>query len=149
MSIEWWHWMTSGVLLVLLELAIPAFFVIWFGLGALIVGLVLLAAPGLPIAGQISILIAASVAYIVLWVKIFRVHVHRTRIGLSTGQFAGELGLVTREIRPFQKGRIRFQKPILGSEAWDAIADEDIPAGERVHVLDVEGQILRVAKAHR
>jgi membrane protein implicated in regulation of membrane protease activity len=149
MSLEWWHWMVGGVLLVLLELAIPAFFVIWFGLGALVVGLVLLVAPGLPIGGQVSIWIAASIAFIVLWVKIFRAHVHRTRVGLSTGQFTGELGLVTREIKPFQKGQIRFQKPILGAEAWEAIADEDIPAGERVQVLDVQGQILRVAKARR
>ena len=141
--------MVSGVLLVLLELAIPAFFVIWFGLGALVVGLALLGFPALPIGGQVLIWIAASIAFIVLWVRIFRAHVHRTRIGLSTGQFTGELGLVTREIKPYQKGQIRFQKPILGSEAWEAIADEDIPAGARVQVLDVEGQILRVAKAQK
>ena len=147
MSIEWWHWMVVGVVLVLMELAIPAFFVIWFGLGALVVGLIMIIAPSIPLGGQISIWIAASIAFIALWVKVFRAHVHRTRVGLSTGQFAGEVGLVTREIRPFQKGQIRFQKPILGAEAWDAIADEEISPGERVHVLDVEGQILRVVKA--
>ena len=149
MSVEWWHWIIGGVLLVLLELAIPAFFVIWFGLGALVVGLSLLAAPTIPIAAQITLWIAASIAFIVAWVKIFRAHVHRTRVGLSTGQFVGELGLVTREIKPFQKGQIRFQKPILGAEAWDAIADEVIAPGERVQVLGVEGQILRVAKARQ
>ena len=149
MVIEWWHWMVVGVGLVLLELAIPAFFVIWFGLGAIIVGLVLIVAASLPIGGQISIWIGASIAFIVLWVKVFRAHVHRTRVGLSTGQFSGETGLVTREIRPFQKGQIRFQKPILGAESWEAIADEEIAAGERVQVLDVEGQILKVAKAQR
>ena len=149
MQVEWWHWMVTGVVLVLLELAIPAFFVIWFGLGALIVGLVVLALPSLSLAAQGSIWIAASIAFIALWVKVFRAHVHRTRVGQSTGHFTGETGLVTREIRPFQRGRIRFQKPILGAESWDAISDEDIATGERVHVLDVEGQILRVAKAHK
>ena len=141
--------MVLGVALVLLELAIPAFFVIWFGLGALIVGLAVLALAALGIAAQVSIWIVASVGFVVLWVKVFKAHVHRTRIGLSEGQFAGEIGLVTREIRPFQKGQIRFQKPILGAEAWEAIADEDIAIGERVQVLEVEGNILRVARAHK
>ena len=148
MSVEWWHWMIVGIALVLFELAVPAFFLIWFGLGALVVGLIALITP-IPLGGQIAIWIAASITFIALWVKIFRAHVHRTRIGLSTGQFAGELGLVTRDIKPFQRGQIRFQKPILGSEAWEAIANEEIAAGERVRVLDVEGQILRVAKVQK
>jgi membrane protein implicated in regulation of membrane protease activity len=149
MTIEWWHWMVLGVGLVLLELAIPAFFVIWFGLGALIVGLTLVAAPAAPLPVQIVIWIAASLAFVFLWFKVFKVHVHRTRVGLSKGQFAGEVGLVTRAIKPFQKGQIRFQKPILGAEAWDAIADEDISPGERVQVLAVEGSILRVQRAQK
>ena len=44
MSFEWWHWIVLGIGLVIAELAVPAFFVIWFGLGALLVGLALLAA---------------------------------------------------------------------------------------------------------
>jgi membrane protein implicated in regulation of membrane protease activity len=145
-ALEWWHWMIAGVALMLLELAIPAFFVVWFGLGALIVGLLLLVAPSLSFAGQLITWIAASIAFVILWVKVFKAGVHRTTVGLSKGQFAGEYGLVTRDIQPFQKGQIRFQKPILGSETWEAIADEKIIVGERIEVLDVEGQILRVAK---
>lgn len=47
MTLEWWHWEIAGLALVLLELAVPAFFVIWFGFGAMLVGLALLVAPGL------------------------------------------------------------------------------------------------------
>jgi membrane protein implicated in regulation of membrane protease activity len=146
-ELAWWHWMVLGVALILLELAIPAFFVIWFGLGAMIVGLLLLAAPAMNLAAQIGLWILASVAFVLLWLKVFKAQVHRTRVGLSKGQFAGEIGLVTRPIEPYQKGQIRFQKPILGSDVWEAMADENIAAGERVHVLQVEGNILRVAKS--
>jgi len=145
-NIEWWHWMVLGVVLVLLELAIPAFFIIWFGLGAVIVGLAMLALPAMNLAAQIGLWIVASVAFVVLWMRVFKAQVHRTRVGMSRGQFAGEVGLVTRGIQPYQKGQIRFQKPILGAESWEAIADEDIAPGERVRVLEVEGNILRVAK---
>jgi membrane protein implicated in regulation of membrane protease activity len=141
--------MVLGVALVLLELAIPAFFVVWFGLGALIVGVTLVLAPATSLPSQIVIWILASLAFVFLWFKVFKTQVHRTRVGLSKGQFAGEVGLATREIKPFQKGQIRFQKPILGSEIWDAIADEDIEPGERVQVLTVEGNILRVRRAQK
>ncbi|MCC6531381.1 MAG: NfeD family protein [Burkholderiales bacterium] len=149
MDPDWWHWMVLGVLLVLLELAIPAFFVIWFGLGAMVVGLVLAAMPGLSLAAQVILWIVASVVFVIAWMKVFKASVHRTRVGLSKGQFAGEVGMVTRDIAPFQKGQIRFQKPILGADTWEAIADESIAPGERVHVLEVEGNILRVRRAHK
>ncbi len=42
---ECWHWMVLGRLLMRAEMAIPAFFVIWFGIAAAGVGLILLAAP--------------------------------------------------------------------------------------------------------
>jgi len=145
-NIEWWQWMVLGVGLMLCELAVPAFFLIWFGLGAIVVGVILALIPGLSLAVQVIVWIVASIGFVVLWIKVFKVQVHRTRIGLSEGQFAGEIGLVTREIKPFQKGQIRFQKPILGSDVWEAIANEDIAAGDRVEVLDVEGNILRVAR---
>lgn len=149
MTVEWWHWMVLGIVLMLLELAVPAFFLVWFGLGALIVGLLLATAPALAFPVQILVWIGASLAFVFLWFKVFKANVHKTRAGLSKGQFAGEIGIVTQAIRPYEKGRIRFQKPILGAEAWEAIADEEIAPGDRVHVLEVEGNILRVARAHK
>lgn len=146
MLIEWWHWMVAGVVLVLLELAIPAFFVIWFGLGALIVGLSLSIFPAIPLPGQIALWIVASIAFVLLWFKVFKAQVHRTRVGLSEGQFIGEIGLATHPIMPFQRGKVRFQKPILGSDVWEAIANEDIAVGERIKVIEVEGSLLKVAK---
>jgi membrane protein implicated in regulation of membrane protease activity len=146
MHFEWWHWMVLGVVLVLLELAIPAFFVVWFGLGALVVGLALAVAPGIPLPGQIALWILASIAFVLLWFKVFKSQVHRTRVGLSEGQFIGEIGLATQPIMPYQRGKVRFQKPILGSDVWEAIANEDIAVGERIKVIEVEGSLLKVAK---
>ncbi|MDP3031641.1 MAG: hypothetical protein Q8N33_06155 [Rhodocyclaceae bacterium] len=42
---------------------------------------------------------------------------------------------------------MRFQKPILGTDVWECIADEAIKSGERVRVLDVEGSFLKVGRA--
>ena len=145
-NLLWWHWMVLGIVLVLLELAVPAFFLVWFGVGALVVGFAVLAAPGLSFAWQVLVWIACSVLFIWLWFKVFRPGFHKTRAGMSKGALIGEVGLVIRDIRPFEKGQVRFQKPVLGDEVWDSLADDEIKAGERVKVLDVEGNILKVGR---
>lgn len=146
MELLWWHWVVLGVVLTLLELAVPAFFLVWFGVGAIIVGIAVLAFPQLSFAWQVLVWIACSVAFIWLWFKVFKPGFYKTRAGMSKGAVIGEVGLVIRDIRPFEKGQIRFQKPVLGDEVWESIADEEIKAGERVKVLDVEGNILKVGK---
>ena len=146
MQFLWWHWIVLGIVIVLLELAVPAFFLVWFGLGALIVGIVLLAAPGLSFAWQVLIWIVCSLVFIWLWFKVFKPGLYKTRAGMSAGAVIGEIGLVIRDIRPFEKGQIRFQKPMLGDEVWESISDEEIKAGERVKVLAVEGNTLKVGR---
>lgn len=146
MQFLWWHWVVLGIVLLLLELAVPAFFLVWFGLGALVVGVALLAVPALSFAWQILVWIVCSLAFIWLWFKVFKPGFYKTRAGMSKGAVVGEIGLVIRDIRPFEKGQIRFQKPVLGDEVWESIADEEIKTGERVKVLDVEGNILKVRR---
>ena len=146
MQFLWWHWMVLGIALTLLELAVPAFFLVWFGLGALIVGFALLMFPDLSLAWQVLTWIVCSLAFIWLWFKVFKPGLYKTRAGMAKGAVIGEVGLVIRDIRPFEKGQIRFQKPVLGDEVWESIADEEIRTGERVKVLDVEGNILKVGR---
>jgi membrane protein implicated in regulation of membrane protease activity len=142
----WWHWVVLGVVLTLLELAVPAFFLVWFGVGAIIVGLVTLGLPQVSFVWQVAIWIVASVAFILLWFRVFKSDVHKTRAGMSKGQLIGEIGIVTRDIRPYDRGQIRLQKPVLGEELWESIAEEEIKTGERVRVLEVEGNFLKVGR---
>jgi membrane protein implicated in regulation of membrane protease activity len=147
MNLEWWHWAVFGIALVIAELVVPAFFLVWFGLGALLVALVLFLAPALGMTAQILTWTIASLAMVVLWFKIFKPGMHKTRIGMSDSNIVGEVGLLVRDAEPFGKGQVRFQKPLMGSEVWDCIADEAIGSGERVKVLGVEGSFLKVGRA--
>ena len=145
-EILWWHWIVLGIALMLAELAVPAFFLIWFGAAALAVGVAVVAFPAFPFAWQIIAWTAGSLALIWLWFKVFKAGSHKTRVGMSAGLAIGEVALVIREIRPYDRGQIRFQKPILGADTWESIADEELKVGERVKVLSVEGNILKVGK---
>lgn len=145
MSIEWWHWVVFGLGLVLLELVIPAFFVLWFGLAALLVG-VLLAVLEISLTAQLLTWGLASLGALGLWLKVFRPSRHDMRIGTAAGEVLGETGLLVSAVEPFQRGRVRFQRPILGAEEWHCSADSAIAAGERVKVVAIEGSYLKVAK---
>lgn len=147
MTLEWWHWEIAGLALVLLELAVPAFFVIWFGFGAMLVGLVLLLAPGLALSAQIGVWVLASVAMTVLWFRVFKRSQHKTLVGTAAGEVIGEIGLLVSAVAPFERGKVRFQRPVLGAEEWACVAESAIAAGERVRVVSVEGSNVKVAKA--
>ena len=147
MTIEWWHWTVGGIALVLLELAIPAFFVIWFGFGALLLSVLMLAVPSLPLTAQILLWLVASIAMAILWFRVFKRSAHKTLIGTAAGDVIGEAGLLVSNVAPFQRGKVRFQRPILGAEEWACTAEAEIAAGARVKVVSVEGSFVKVVKA--
>jgi inner membrane protein len=147
MNMEWWQWAVLGIVLVLTELAIPAFFVIWFGLGALLVAGIVFVAPELSLTAQLALWTLASLGMVVAWFKVFKPGYHKTRIGTADGEVIGEIGLLVGAVAPFQRGKVRFQRPVLGAEEWVCLAEEAIAAGQRVKVVAVEGSFLKVARA--
>lgn len=144
MDLAWWHWIAGGILLTLMELAVPAFFLVWFGLGAILVGIIMLLLP-ISLAGQFTLWAVASSAMVLLWFRVVK-NPDRTKAGISKEAFLGETGMITKEVSELSKGEIRFQKPILGSETWPVISDETIKAGERAQIADVIGQTLKVSR---
>ncbi|PKO34012.1 MAG: hypothetical protein CVU34_10250 [Betaproteobacteria bacterium HGW-Betaproteobacteria-7] len=146
MNPEWWYWIVGGIVLILAELIIPSFFIVWFGLGALVVGLLALAFD-LPLAAQLATWTLASLAMVWLWFKVFKQSFQKTRIGTADGEVVGEIGLLVSAVAPFQKGKVRFQRPLLGADEWVCLADTALAAGERVRVITVEGSFLKVGKA--
>jgi hypothetical protein len=147
MTIEWWYWAIGGIVLILLELAIPSFFIIWFGLGALLVAGVMLLAAELSLTTQLLLWIVASLAMVVLWFRVFSPRRHKTLVGTADGEVIGEVGLLLGAVAPYQRGKVRFQRPILGAEEWACMAESEIPAGERVKVVSIEGSYLKVVRA--
>ena len=145
MHLEWWHWVVGGIALILAELALPSFFIVWFGLGALLVGLLALAFD-LSLTAQLATWTLASLAMVVLWFRVFKQSFVKTRAGTAAGEVIGEIGLLVSAVAPFERGKVRFQRPVLGSDEWACLADTAIAAGDRVKVVAVEGSFLKVSK---
>ena len=144
MILSWYHWAILGVALVLSELVVPAFVLVWFGLGALVVAGLVALLPDVDFIVQLLVWIVASVALVFLWFKVFKPHQHKTLDGRSSAQAIGEVGLLVSDIEPFTKAKVRFQTPLIGSDVWECIADEKIKAGSRVKVVSVEGSYLKI-----
>ncbi|WP_028695553.1 NfeD family protein [Pseudomonas cremoricolorata] len=145
MDMQWWTWLVFGVALILLELILPTFFIIWFGIGAVLVALIALVAPSLNLATQVLLWVLFSSVTTLLWFKLFRRKKADTR--WTADSVIGEVGLLTASVSEFQKGRVRFQKPVLGNEEWVCVADTDIAAGERVRLTAIEGNTARITRA--
>ena len=145
MELAWWHWAVGGIALILAELAVPSFVLIWFGLGALVVALAVAIAE-IGLTAQLALWLIISLALVAGWFKVFKPNMHKTRIGMSDANVVGEVGVLVHDVAPFTKGQVRFQKPILGADVWECIADEVIKSGERVKVLDVEGSFLKIGR---
>jgi inner membrane protein len=145
MDLAWWHWAVGGIILIVAELVVPSFVLIWFGLGALVVALaVALAAIGFTL--QLGLWLIVSLVLVAVWFKVFKPGMHKTKIGMADANVIGEVGMLAHDVAPFAKGEVRFQKPILGADVWECISDEIIKSGERVRVVAVEGSFLKVGR---
>lgn len=145
MNMQWWHWIVIGFALCLCELVVPAFVLIWLGLAALLLALLLLILP-LSLTAQLLVWAILSTALVFLWLHVFRSKDKSTRVGTSDAAL-GEVGLLVRDVMPFQPGEILFQRPLMGSDRWTCISDVRLSGGSRARVVGVEGHTLKVESA--
>ena len=140
---QWWHWLVIGFVLCIAELAMPAFVLIWFGVGALLLGGLTWLLP-LSVAVQIAVWAILSAAMLGVYLRYFRDRRQTTRAGASDAAI-GEIGILVRGVQPFgPAGEVLFQRPLLGSDRWPCSADVALPANARVRVVAVEGNVVRV-----
>jgi inner membrane protein len=151
-SILWWHWIVLGIILMLLEIVVPSFTIFWFGLGAVVTGLLLAVFPEISLKWQLLVFSGASIGFAFCWFRFF-VPRKKTRYLLADEQTAiGQTGIAaTSALSPEELGRVAFSVPVLGEESWMYQADEPIETGNRVRVTavlfsDRGERILKVKK---
>jgi len=142
----YWHWLVLGVVLIVGEIFIPSFTILWFGLGAILVGLVLLVVE-LDFSFQILLWTVSSVVFTVLWFRVFKPRAaDRNNTELARQSSVGEAGLVIKLPTQTTNGKLRFSTPILGQEEWEFTCDSTVELGDRLHIEEISGNYLVVAK---
>ncbi|MDG1311266.1 MAG: NfeD family protein [Porticoccaceae bacterium] len=142
----YWHWLVLGVLLIVAEIFVPSFTILWFGLGALVVGLVALLV-AIPFSMQVLLWTVFSIVFTILWFKLVKPKmVDRSNSGLARESAIGESGQVIKLPAGETNGKLRFSTPILGEDEWEFSCDSEVALGDRLHIKEISGNILVVAK---
>ena len=146
---EPWHWFVLGILLILSELVIPAFAALWFGLAAMMVGVLLWMFPMMGFITQIVTWIILSVLCTLRWFKFIKpLSIDKTKAGLSREATIGQVGMVIQIHMEHDLITVRFPMPVLGSDEWNCRSLEPVRVGDRVRVVDILGNELVVKPHH-
>jgi len=143
MTIAWWMWFIVGVLLLLAEFATPgAFYLFFFGLGAIAVGL--LGGLGIqpPLAVQLLLFLVFSIGLLVLLRKRLRLRFDSKLADREVDNVVGEIAVTLEEIPVDAVGKAE-----LRGSVWNArnVGDVPLARNQRCAVLRVEGLTLWIA----
>ncbi len=133
-------WFIIGLALLLLEFALPGLIIMFFGIGAWIVGLTLLFAD-VSLNTQLVIFMASSTVSVLLlrnWLK-KRLMGAKKSNEVVDDDFIGKTAKATTPIMPGQNGKVFFK-----GSAWSAKSDDVIEQGENVLITGNESIILIV-----
>lgn len=143
-SIEFWHWLSLGIVLLIAEVAVGgASFLIWVGFAALFTGLVTLLLPALmPWQMQLLVFSIASVASVLVW------HRYVKDVPVEGGVMLNKRGmehigrvLALEEAIVGGSGRVRIDDTL-----WNVLG-ADAPAGSAVRIVAMDGNAFRVEPA--
>jgi membrane protein implicated in regulation of membrane protease activity len=138
-----WNWLVFGIILMALELVAPGVFLFWFGLAALLVGLLSFA---IHPSWQTQILMFAvfSAAAVPLWRRVARSGNAVSKSNPFLNKRADALvGRVFTLEKPIVDG---FGTVRIDDTIW-RVAGPDTPAGSRVKIVQADGASLTVAAA--
>ncbi len=144
-ELTFWHWWILALVLLVLEVFAPGAFFLWMGVGAGIVGAILLVAPDMGWEYQLMIFSIFSIVAIALW-KIY-IRKHPTETDRPTLNRRGEqyVGRVFTLDNPIVNGSGKIR---VDDSTWK-IRGEDCEAGTRIEVVSVEGTVLKIRHAEQ
>ena len=142
-TLLFWHWWLLGLVLVVVEMVAPGFFLLWIGLAAGVTGLVLFIVPGLSWQVQFlifGVLAVASVVAAKYYLRRNPIETEDATLNRRGSQYIGHVFNLDEAIVN-GVGKVRV------GDGWWRAEGPDLPAGERVKVVGVDGNMLKVEKA--
>lgn len=147
MELSWITWLAIGLLLMALEIVVPALVLFWFGVGAVLAALFVLIGVLSSAEAQWIFFFLSSLAFLAFWHFYLKKHFRKDREDdYLDPTLTNLLGTVTREIRPGIPGEVELHHNFHGLKKWTAESGENIGAGEEVVVLEAKGIKLVVKR---
>ncbi len=140
-QIEYWQWLSLGLLLLILEMFVPGAIFLWCGTSALIVGLLHLFIPDMMWQWQWVIFSVLSVVSFFVWRHYFR-GTHPEENNQLNQRSKALIGRRATLVEAIENGFGRIQ---LDDTFW-RVEGEDLPLGAAIEIVDVDGATLKVKK---
>jgi len=134
--------------LLAIEMATGTFYILWFGVAALIIALMMAAFPATPVALQFFLFAVISIASLTVWKLNYKKTSTDSRVGQSQGDEIGRVGTITKKVSARHTGLIEFAQGVMGSRTWPVVSDEEIEPGAEAMITAIEGNSLRVKRAN-
>jgi len=143
-NVVYWHWIVIGLIMSVVEVFVPSFFMIWLGASAVVIGILSWI---FPLSFTIELLLWAvlSLGCLILWFKFISPRMKDvTKSGMAREALIGQIGTVLDYNPSSTRGMLRFPAPLLGEDEWRFISEEKLSSGDKVVVTDTSGNDLIV-----
>ncbi|MDT8318827.1 MAG: NfeD family protein [bacterium] len=136
-------WFGIGLILLLMEIALPGLVIFFFGIGAWVVSIVCFVTD-VSLNAQLIIFLISSIFLLL----VLRHRLKSLFYGFSSSkddmsedmqEYVGQAAIVVEEIKGKIKGRVEFH-----GTNWDAIADDVIPDGVDVEIVSKDNLTFKV-----
>ena len=133
-------WIIGGLILAALEMVVPGFVLIWFGVAGVVTGILAFFFHDWVV--QLAVFAGLSALLVTLSQLISRRLTKSEPEPVGANRLRGVEGRVLSDIKASGFGRVK-----VGGEEWRATAKQAIAGGETVKVIGVEGTHLVVEPA--
>ncbi|CAK0758267.1 NfeD-like family protein YbbJ [uncultured Gammaproteobacteria bacterium] len=140
--LQFWHWWVLAAVLGAADMLAQTGFLLWLGVAALAVGVVVFATPGLGWQLQMVVFAVLAVAAVAA-----------TRALLRNGAFGSRLPLLNRRGEQYVGQLVILETAIVNGRGRARVADTmwpvagpDLPVGTTVRVVGADGALLQVER---
>lgn len=143
MLISPWYWMIGGALLAVIEIFAPGVFLLWIGLGAILVGVALWTLPELSMSAQLAVFALAMLGSLSLGYVIQRRSGPKAGEPVLNQEMQDYIGRRFEALDDFVAGRGRVR---VGDTSYSASCDGPVGKGEVVVVSAIDHGVLVVRR---
>jgi membrane protein implicated in regulation of membrane protease activity len=139
---QFWHWGILAIILVVFEMLVPGTYLMWLGIAAGIVAIVLLPLPDLDWQIQVALFAVLSVTAVVasrLWLRRHPIETEQPALNRRGEQYVGRTFTLT---EPIENGEGKLH---VDDTIWK-IRGDDTEAGVRIRVTGADGTVLTIER---
>ena len=137
-----WHWFGVALILLVAEMLGAAGFLLWTGISAAIIGLLLLVFPNIPTTWQLVIFSLVTIGVLYVWWRKLQKRIDTSDQPLLNQRSAQYIGRQTVLVEPLTNGRGTVR---IDDSRW-LVTGPELPKGAFVKVVGLEDAMLLIVE---